>query len=868
MDADREKMLAHIRRWLATEKHRLRNRFVSDGDVAYLLSGETALIDTLIAALFGLYHRDSEAPVALVAVGGYGRKELFPYSDIDLLFLHDGRNGRTAEHIAKNILYVLWDLGLAVGQAHRTIDEAIALAKDDITIRTSLLDARLVAGDAKILERFQSRFRQEIISKTIPQFIEAKLAERDERHHHFGDSRYVLEPNVKEGKGGLRDLHTLAWLARYSTPIHDLKDLIKKNILTREEYAAFENAQQFLSKVRAHLHILAERGEERLTFDRQHAVAVAMGYAHANPNRAVERFMRRYFAAVRVAGNVTRVFCALFEAMHRPEPRKLLTWPWTPGKFKREGKRLTIKSAQSFSRQPILMLELFHLSRIQNLDIHPEALQGIARNLFRIDHKLRNDPRAGEIFLDLLLTENGAETSLRKMSEAGVLGRFIPEFGRVVGQTQFNMYHVYTVDEHTLVAIGILHAIENGEFKKTLPLASLLFHRIRMRRVLYLSLFCHDIAKGRGGDHSTLGEKIVTKLARRFGFSEEEADTAAWLVRQHLLFSNTAFKRDIDDPKTIEDFVAEVKSPERLKLLLLLTVADMRAVSATVWNAWKAALLEELYHAAEQMMAQGEVVRERQQTKELRHGLIAALPGWEESAIDAYIEQAPAGFLTGLPAARHAAIARMLKESAPLLLDTAHDYERAMTEITVATPDRPGLFSKLAGAMSLSGVNIIGAKIFTLKNGMAIDVFQVQDTAGDVFDRTDRLARMSAAIEQALSDELNLPKALSGQRKHYGRTSRDAHAAAGQVFIDNNASNIHTVIEITGHDRPGFLYQVTHAIAVLGLSIASAHISTYGTQIADVFYVKDAFGMKILHDAKIKEIRDTILAAVNSPASV
>ncbi len=868
-------MLPGIRTWLAALRESQKAAFMESGDATALVTAHAHAIDTLLAVLFEAYCAGKPMPVAVVATGGYGREELFPYSDIDLLFLHDGRDAAQAAGVAEFLLYMLWDLGFKVGQAHRSIKEAVALSREDLTIRTSLLDARLVCGSADVFAKFSTRFEQELQSSPPLEFVEAKLAERDSRHLRFGDSRYMLEPNVKEGKGGLRDLHTLWWMARCAYPIHALKDLVKMGLLTREEYRMCDRAGQFLCKVRAHLHYLADHAEERIAFDRQHALAEAMGYAHPSPNRAVERFMRRYFAAVRMVGTATRIICALLEDQNKRKPHKSLTWlwhsPWKLGGFKLDGQRLAVRNDQVFEQNPLLMLELFRTAQLHELDIHPRTLQLLTRSLPSVGSELQNDPKACAIFMDILTDSKDAEITLRKMSEAGLLGRFIPDFGRVIGQTQFNLYHVFTVDEHTLVAIGILHALANGKLKHELPLASEVASRVQMKRVLYLALFCHDIAKGRGGDHSELGEKIVIRLAKRFGFSADETQTAAWLVRDHLLFSNTSLKRDINDPKTIQDFIAVVRSSERLKLLFALTIADIRAVSPTVWNAWKGSLLDELYTLAEQAIGTGKVELKQHQTGQFTKELQKLLPEWTAADVTAYVEQGNAAFWTSCDLLHHASIARMLREAAhaasPLVIGTEHDYERRVTSITVCAPDQHGLFSQLSGALALSGANIIGAKIFTLKGSMAVDVFQVQDAAGDVFDRADKLAKMSVYIEQSLSGELNIPQAFASRRREFGSVRRSALATPGQVFIENDASNLYTVIEITGHDRTGFLYHITQAIADLGLSIVTAHISTYGTQIADVFYVKDIFGMKISHDAKIRQIRNALLDIVNSPAS-
>lgn len=869
-------MIKDLRATLVARQEQCKHRFLEDGAAGALLEGLSAVLDGVLSTCYDQAIGGKKPALAVVAVGGYGRRELYPYSDIDLLLLSDSKPSKDIARLVENMLYPLWDIGLKLGHAQHSLDGVIEVAKADITTRTSLLDARLVAGDAALFKKFQARFNKEVVAGSAVSFIDAKLAERDVRHRKFGDSRYMLEPNIKEGKGGLRDLHTLWWLARYVYPVASLKDLVTLQHLTEEEYHTCDEARQFLQRVRIHLHYLAGRAEEQVSFDRQLQLAEAMGFKHASANYAITRFMRRYFTAVRTVGSVTRIFCALLEEEKKRTPRKAFTWawhnPWKLGGFTLKGERLTVRHDNMFAKQPLAMLDIFRVAQQHGFDIHPRAIQLMTRSLVRIDKALQEDPKANAIFLDILLSEQGSETTLRRMSEAGVLGKFIPDFGRVIGMTQFNRYHIYTVDEHTLVALGILHAIEKGSIKEEVPLASDVVHRVRMRRVLYVALFCHDIAKGRAGDHSLMGEKIVIRLARRLGFSTDEVETAAWLVRHHLLFSNTVFKRDVDDPKTVQDFISAVQNSERLKLLLVLTVADMRAVAPGVWNQWKAALMRDLYRRADEAMGTVPAALRAPRETVFREALLAQLHGWETREVDAYIALGNPTVWAACDVPQHAIIARMLKEvepmALPLVVHTAHDYAHGVTEMMLATYDQPGLFSKITGAVSLAGANIISAKIFTLKNGIAIEIFQLQDKAGEAFDRPDKLARMSVNIKQVLAGEIDLAAALSRRAREYRAKRQEVFAITGQVFVDNNASNEHTVIEITGHDRIGFLYQVTYAMAELGLSIVTAHINTYGVQVADVFYVKDLFGMKITHDAKLKTIRETLLDIINSPAHV
>ncbi len=868
--SDKAKILSICRGWLIYQQEVIKSEFITTGKVANLLVGHSKLVDALIAAIYSLVaqnEKQNEKNISVIAVGGYGRSELFPYSDIDILFIYDKTQEKRAAQISEFILYILWDLGFKVGQSHRTIAEALELATADITIRTSLVDTRLIVGDSKLFATLQKRFESEVIKGKELEFVEAKLAERDSRHARFGDSRYMLEPNVKEGKGGLRDAHTLWWLAKVVYGVDKIGGLVERGLVSREEYRAFEQAKSFLYRVRAHLHYITGRAEERLTFDHQYSLAVAMGFSHPHINRAIERFMRRYFVSVRIIGSTTRIFCALLEDEKKRKPRLSIAslWhnKWSLGGFKIDGERLTVKNENAFEKSPVMMIELFRVAQLHDLDIHPHALKLIGKNLHLIDKELQHDEKANTLFLEILLHKKSAETALRRMSDAGVLGRFIREFGRIIGQTQFNMYHVYTVDEHTLVAIGILHAVENGLLKEELPLASDLIHRVRLRRVLYVALFCHDIAKGQGGDHSELGEKVGIRLATRLGFTHDEIETVGWLVRYHLLFSSTATKRDFNDPKTIQDFVASVQSPERLKLLLVLTVADIRAVSPHAWNEWKAVLLRELYTRAEQYMGTGKVELKQQQEEQFLADLRKHLIGWSERDINHYVEQGSPSFWASVPPDRHAVIARMMREaeskSQPLLIDTQHDYDRCVSEITVCTLDDHGLFSKIAGAMSLAGANIINAKIFTLKNGIAVEIFQIQDLSGEVFDSAGKLAKMSVYIEQVLSGELNIAKEFSRRTTGYLKPRNKAVPLLGQVLVDNEASSLHSVIELTSRDRAGLLHDVTSTIAGLGLSIVTAHISTYGMQVADVFYVKNNFGLKITHELKLKQIKETLM---------
>jgi [protein-PII] uridylyltransferase len=706
------------------------------------------------------------------------------------------------------------------------------------------------------------------------EFIELKLAERTERHAKLNEARYVLEPNIKDGKGGLRDLHTLYWIAKYLYVISDIHELVALGVLSEHAARRFAKAQAFLWTVRCHLHYLTGRAEDRLTFDVQQEIAWRMGYPERGRTKGVERFMRHYFLVAKTVGDLTRIFCALLEAQHKRRP--LLRFPLRARArkvdgFRLEGDRLTFENDLDVARDPINMIRLYHTALNTGLDIHPRALSLITQNLKRIDASVRHDPEANRLFLDMLTSRKDPEVALRHMNEAGVLGRFIPDFGRVVAQMQYDMYHIYTVDEHTVQAIGILHRLESGQLAEEVPTFSKAVHTIYSRRALYMAVFLHDIAKGRNGDHSLLGADIALKLGPRLGLTDEETETTSWLVRHHLLMTRTAFKRDVDDPKTIADFVSIVQSPERLKLLLGLTIADVRAVGPTVWNNWKAGLLRELYGRALEMMSGGVGVESREaRVEEAQNALRAQLAaGWSSEEIATHIARGYPSYWVSFDTASHLRHARLIREAeinqAPLTIETRPDAAHGVTEVTLYTGDHAGLFAQIAGAMAVSGASILDANIVTLTNGMALDTFVVQNADGEAFDSPSRLAKLSANIEAALAGRLGLDRELAVRRSATQHSRTRVFKVPPRVVIDNAASAVHTVIEVNGRDRVGLLYDVTSTMTRLNLQIASAHISTYGERVVDVFYVKDIFGLKVDHDRKIDEIRRALFAALREP---
>jgi len=877
----RAQVLETARTALAGARDAVREGFFDhDIDGAEAVAANSRVVDALLAALFDFVTSKvfrSANPtegerLSLVAQGGYGRAELAPQSDIDLLFILPYKKTPHSEQVIEYILYLLWDLGFKVGQATRSVDDCVRLSREDITIRTALLESRLIAGDDALYEDLRRRFRADVMEGTAHSFVEAKLTERDERHIRVGDSRYVLEPNIKEGKGGLRDLHTLFWIAKYTYGVDNVSRLVELGVVSDREARRFAKAQNFFWTVRCYLHYLTGREEDRLTFDMQERIAGLMGYTDHAGSRGVERFMKHYFLWAKEVGGLTRIFCAALEDQSRRRPRLNFSFFGNARRevegFIIERGRVRVASDDAFIKDPVAMIRLFHVSHRESVDIHPATLRLITRSLPLITGKLRRNKEANKLFLDLLADPRNPEVVLRRMNEASVFGRFIPDFGRVVAQMQHDMYHVYTVDEHTIFALGILHRIEQGEMTDVMPVASEVIGEISSRRALYVALLLHDIAKGRGGDHSVLGAKVAQRLGPRLGLDGEETETVAWLVRNHLLMSNTAFRRDIDDPQTLADFVAVVQSPERLRLLLCLTVADIRAVGPSVWNGWKAALLRELYYAAEAVMSGQSAGRARaERVAAAKDELVVRLKDWDRKILDDYLRRGYGPYWLAFDTdthVRHAEIVRAAdKAKNALCIDTHVDIFRAVTEVTIYTVDDAGLFARIAGAMALAGVNIVDAKIFTLANGMALDSFWVQNLDGKPVTEAAALRRLKDTLEKVISKSRRLGRKLPLKATLPARTRvfRDQP----RVVVDNKASNTQTVIEVNGRDRPGFLYDVTTAFSELNLQISSAKISTYGTRAVDVFYVKDIFGLKITHEGRLDAIRARLLEAVKEP---
>jgi [protein-PII] uridylyltransferase len=807
---------------------------------------------------------DSER-IAVYAVGGYGRGEMAPASDVDLLFLTPYKITPWAESVIESALYLMWDLKLKVGHASRTVKDCLRLAGSDFTIRTSLLEKRYLFGDEPLAEMLRTKLRTELFEGTAREFIEAKLAERDARHLKQGE-RYMVEPNVKEGKGGLRDLQSMFWIAKYLYQVDDAKELIEIGMLTEEEFDRFSQAETFLWATRCHLHLATGRATEQLTFDMQVEVAERMGYVDTGGRRAVEVFMQDYFLHATSVGDLTRIFLTKLEAAHAKSEAILQRL------FKRKRKlkdgysevhgRLGIADEATFLQDRLNILRLFEEALRTGLLIHPDAMRLVTANLHLIDENFRNDPGARRLFLGLLLKHGAPERALRRMNELGLLPALIPEFEPIRAMMQFNMYHSYTVDEHIIQCISQLDKIERRELIEELPVASSILDGGVNRRVLYVALLLHDIGKGRDEDHSILGARIARTVAARLGLRPKEVDTVEWLVRYHLLMSDMAQKRDIADPRTVRDFAKAVQTKERLDLLCVLTVCDIRGVGPNTWNNWKASLIRALYRQTKRALEGGlEDLNREQRGSDAKRNLREALSNWDPRDLKVETGRHYPPYWQGLHVTAHVVFANLLRDlkSDEIGIDLHPDEDRDATRACFALEDHPGIFARLAGALALVGANVVDARTYTSNDGFTTAAFWVQDADGNPYE-ADRLPRMRDMIHKTLKGEVVARDAIKSRDKIKKREA--AFRVPTHITFDNEGSEIYTIIEVDTRDRPGLLYDLSRAFAASNVYINSAVIATYGEQVVDTFYVKDMFGLKFYSETKQRTLERRLKDAI------
>jgi [protein-PII] uridylyltransferase len=846
----------------------------SGAGILKAFSGRFQKIDAYIRQLADActdLHPKAACP-AIFAIGGYGRMDLAPYSDIDILFLFENPPDRAAQEWMQAMTSALWESGLKIGAQVKTLDASAEILHSDIHFMTSLLERRMLWGAKAPARKLEKMIRQHLERSEPTAFIAAKLAERDARHKKTGDHRYALQPDIKESKGGLRDIQTLLWLGNFLHGAATPESLLRENILTAQEFRIFSKAYDFFRTVRCHLHLLSGRASNRLGFELQPDIATRMGYNDKEPNIRTEKFMRDYFMMATETGYLTRIVCAALEqkalgaaataGSRRPAPvSEYDGFPVISG-------RLTANRKDHFKKNPADILRIFEVSQASGIDIHPDALRQMRALIAAAPESLRYDETALRIFAGILMARKGAARTLRRLNEAGIIVALVPEFSNIFAHMQYDMYHAYTADEHTIETIDRLHAIENGDVAEEAPLACDLFSKTMLRRPLYAAMFFHDLGKGTGGKHAEHGAQIARKIMPLMGFDAAETDMAAWLVENHLFMTMTAFKRNLADTQTTADFAAAVQSPERLKLLTILTTADVMGVGPGCWNGWKAGLISDLYFQCAERISSGfslSVPDQAEQAALLAKKKIRRMIGDSKEAFRYLSDFAPDFFWRALPADDIAATIKALDghipENSPIFCHIGHDQAQGLTRVTVMTADRKGLFATLTGALSAAGASVATAHIFTLSNGMALDIFHIQDARGHAHENSRFLKK---TILHALSGRLDLQAEISARQKQSARKA-DPFDAPFRVIFDNSASHDCTLIEINGRDRAGFLHDIADALSRENVQVSAAKIATFGSRAVDVFYVKDVFGLKIAHPAKIARITAAIHRQMGAP---
>ncbi len=872
----RDQLFKILKIQMDNNKKLIKNKFLATSDGSLNVGLNVILIDSLLKVIFknSYFHNlgNKHYQFTLIAVGGYGRGELSPHSDLDILFLLPNKlrknDTKKIENVIELILYILWDLGYTVGHSTRTIDDCIEKSRSDLTISTSLLEKRFVAGNNDIYDLLNNKFKTFINNTKTLDFVEAKLKESETRHKRFGESRYVVEPNVKDGKGGLRDLHTLIWILKFAYKVDTISKLINVGALTKEEAVPFAEAQRFLLSVRCHLHYRANREDDRLAMDAQLEIAKSMNFKNTITHKDVERFMKRYFLATKTVGNLTRIFCAAIETeFNKPLRMSFLSFKKreniTP--FRLEVGRLFSYEREILTENPINIIKLFYISHINNIDIHPKTLRQITSLRKLINLKVRQNVEANKMFLNILTSDKDPTRTLRLMNEANILGQFIPEFQKIVGLMQFDMYHSYTVDEHTIFTISNLHSLRSGKFNDFAPLTSSAILEIKSYKSLFVAMLLHDIAKGKKGDHSENGSLIASKICPRLGLNKEETKMVEWLVLHHLLMSKTAFRYELGDPKVIKNFAKQVRSIDKLKSLLALTVADIRGVGPDVWNDWKGALIKELYIKTYDLLKPAqEISKITEPLKSSKELLIRYLnnKGVNDLDIKTYCSKFYDNYwgTFNLPSViNHYEIFTSMKNySKKLEVYLSDDSKLKATELLVITPDHHGLFSQISGLVASSGYDIVSAKIITRSDGYALDTFFLQNKERKPIPDINLRKKLIETITKGLEGNFNIEKALNIKWKEIPARFRAVKAPI-RVIIDNKTSDQYTILDIKCKNAPGVLYKITKIITSLGLQINTANVSTYGDRVVDIFYLKNAFGSKVDDNTTIEKVKNSIL---------
>jgi len=882
-DAGRATFVEKRPLYLAASKHflnfyreQIRQQHRSGASGELVVKAITDMTDALINKLFHCSAGErggsgkSREHLALLAIGGYGRGELNPHSDIDLMFLYKGKDSKNVEEAAQRLLYFLWDMRLDVGYSVRTLKDCVEMANADTTVKTALVDARYLSGSRALFKDFQELLLGQILTKGSNSFINDKVAEMDLRHEKYGSTVYTLEPNIKEGEGALRDLHTTLWVAKIKYKITAPRELIIKGIMSEEELEIFTNSLSYLWRIRNELHYLANRKNDQLTFDAQTSAAEFLGYADKGKVLAVEEFMRDYYLQATRVKNFTSTL--ITRCTWREEgASKILGYfirrPIGDGFFIIKGE-LTLPDESVVENDPSRMMKIFEYAQKHGVSLHMKVKALIRRNLHQVNDRFRRNRGVNASFFSILRCEKGLGETLKLMHHLEFLNRFIPEFERIFCKVQHDIYHIYTVDIHSLFAVDEIARLWRGEHSKDLPLLTQLANEVDKRELLVMAVLLHDMGKGEGGGHAEKGAAMVPTIARRMWLSKEDSERLQFLVSHHLLFAHIAQRRDLHDEKMIIQFAKEMGKSENLKMLYLLTYADIKAVGPDVWTEWKALLLQELYERAFEVLERGDFRFEArsERVKKVKRKVVDILG--DEFPADMVKEELKAMAIRHLLAnpppvlTEHVRTMLSLGENT-MITRITHEPEHGYTNFTICTQDVTGLFSKITGVMAANGMNILGAQIHTSTNGKVLDVLQVNSPQGFAVTEDNRWKKVEDDMRQVLEGEVRVETLVEKRQRPSLLTEKVRPRFPTRVEIDNEVSTDYTVIDIYTHDKVGLLYRITSTLTKLGLYIGVSKISTKVDQVADVFYVRDIFGHKLTGEKKLAGIREQLVKAID-----
>jgi [protein-PII] uridylyltransferase len=828
-----------------------------------LILAKAKFIDKLLLTCWKHFFADLENELSLIAVGGYGRSELFPHSDIDILVLLGDKQDLQFHSALSNFNAFLWDIGLQPGLSTRTVDECVDAAIDDQTVLTGLLEMRRVCGNTALFKTLKKRMTSEQIWPSEPYFS-AKLEEQIQRHTKYHDTAYNLEPNVKESPGGLRDMQVIAWVFKHHYHAATLRELIKYEFITPQEYEKLISAQQKLWQIRYALHILTGRCEDRLLFDNQRELANWFGYVDENNNQCIEQFMQNYYRTVVGLERLNEMLLQIFKErfITQTEPKTVQD---IDANFDSISGYIEAKHENVFVDNPLALLEIFLLQQRNPLlkGIRATTIRLIRRNIHLIDENFRQNQQAHEIFIEIFRQPRGLTHALRRMNRYGVLPAYLPCFANIVARMQYDLFHIYTVDEHTLFVIRNLRRFSLEEHKQELPFCNAIFLRINKPEILYIAALFHDIAKGKGGDHSVLGEEIAKDFCNQHELSSHDTKLISWLVKNHLLMSMTAQRKDISDPEIIHEFATILGNTEYLNHLYLLTVADIRATSPKLWNSWKDSLLKELYNAAHTALRKGlqEPASQQVQISETKQEARKELH--EQGISDQTIDQTwmhfnDDYFLRYYPeeiVCHTTAIASSNEEDLPLVLLRPQTL-RGNAEVFIFTQAKKGVFSNCTATLDQLGLTILDARIVTTKDQYTLNSFQVLEQSGEPITDLPRELHICSSIRKSIlndrvSNQVNLHR-QSQQAKHFPIPTR--------IYFHEDIHNECTILEIITTDQPGLLSKISKAFLEHDIYINSARITTIGSRVEDIFYISDQDSRPISNQVKLDNIKDSLLA--------